>query len=248
MKIFLFVFVLIIKFLNNGIAQKNFSKDSVIQIIYTENVNLDGRKYSNSVKLISNDTISYYFISNPQFELEDQRPFAAIIKNKNCKCLYFDQPMVPKYDRNNYFSDSLFPMKWIITNESRVFNGRVGYKAFTNFRGRIFTAYYDPKIPINDGPFKFGGLPGLIIKLYDNDRIWDYELSSLNKILNRFRPNKINIAGDYGFYKEVYPPWRKKYEASVRATKNIDPNCIDCNKSVSKSYTIELIPGFDINE
>ncbi|MDY0142989.1 MAG: GLPGLI family protein [Bacteroidales bacterium] len=41
--------------------------------------------------------------------------------------------------------------------------------ARVKYAGRDYIAWFAPKIPINDGPYKFSGLPGLIIKLYDTE-------------------------------------------------------------------------------
>lgn len=43
-------------------------------------------------------------------------------------------------------------------------------KAKANFGGRIWYALYNPELPFPYGPYFFGGLPGLIISLWDNDR------------------------------------------------------------------------------
>lgn len=54
-------------------------------------------------------------------------------------------------------------------------------KALTNFRGRIFTAWFSNQIPINKGPYKFHGLPGLILKIEDVDKNYVYECISVEK-------------------------------------------------------------------
>ena len=54
----------------------------------------------------------------------------------------------------------------------------IGYlcqKATCYFRGRNYTAWFTTDIPISNGPWKFGGLPGLILKIYDNDKLYTFE-------------------------------------------------------------------------
>mgnify|MGYP003452363209 CR=1 FL=1 len=45
----------------------------------------------------------------------------------------------------------------------------------SSFRGRNYIGYFTPEIPISSGPFKFSGLPGLILELYDTKREVSFE-------------------------------------------------------------------------
>jgi len=47
--------------------------------------------------------------------------------------------------------------------------------------GRHWIAWFAPSIPISEGPYKFSGLPGLIIKLSDSNNFWNFEFTSLRK-------------------------------------------------------------------
>jgi len=51
-------------------------------------------------------------------------------------------------------------------------------KATTYFRGRNYTAWYAIEIPINYGPYKFQGLPGLIASISDNTGTFIWTLAS----------------------------------------------------------------------
>ncbi len=57
-------------------------------------------------------------------------------------------------------------------------------KATTFFRGRHYQVWYTMQIPINDGPYKFKGLPGLIVRLQDSQSQHVFELSDFRKISN----------------------------------------------------------------
>ena len=54
-------------------------------------------------------------------------------------------------------------------------------KATTTFRGRNYTAWYAPKIAHSDGPWKFWGLPGLILKVTDDKNEYSFELVAIEK-------------------------------------------------------------------
>lgn len=57
---------------------------------------------------------------------------------------------------------------WAYSDEEENILGLVCKKATCTFRGRNYTAWYAPEIPISSGPWKLSGTPGLIIKAYDD--------------------------------------------------------------------------------
>lgn len=59
-------------------------------------------------------------------------------------------------------------------------------KVTTTFEGRDYVAWYSTEIPISDGPHKFWGLPGLIIKIADTENHYTFELESFEKFANNF--------------------------------------------------------------
>ena len=71
-------------------------------------------------------------------------------------------------------------MNWKVTKESQKILGYSCYKATTKFRGREYIAWFTPDIPYNLGPWKLGGLPGLILKV-END-VFDY--AAIRIVLN----------------------------------------------------------------
>src|SRR5690554_1857028 len=71
--------------------------------------------------------------------------------------------------RINYLVEDKLPkIEWKLSSEKREIENLICYKATTTFRGRNWTAWYSPDIPINYGPWKFYGLPGLIIELKED--------------------------------------------------------------------------------
>jgi len=57
--------------------------------------------------------------------------------------------------------------EWKILPEKEKVGGYNTQKATTNYGGRSWTAWFTTEIPFQDGPYKFYGLPGLIVKLED---------------------------------------------------------------------------------
>lgn len=96
------------------------------------------------------------------------------------------------------FSSTLFKFEeainldWKLLTDTLMVKEIVLKKATTNFKGRKYIAWYNDKIPFSDGPYKFSGLPGLIFKIYDTNKHFNYEL-----IGYKFYNKKLNITIDY---------------------------------------------------
>lgn len=60
-------------------------------------------------------------------------------------------------------------INWIILPEIKTIEGHKVQKAKTNFVGRNWIAWFTNDIQIQDGPYKFSGLPGLILNIEDEN-------------------------------------------------------------------------------
>lgn len=65
--------------------------------------------------------------------------------------------------------DNMPKLKWVITDEQRKIGDLNCQKMNTNFRGRSYEGWYTEDVSIPFGPYKFSGLPGLIIEIYSID-------------------------------------------------------------------------------
>jgi GLPGLI family protein len=74
-------------------------------------------------------------------------------------------------------------MNWKLENSNdTVIAGYRCHKAFTSFAGREYIAWFTLEIPISEGPYKFNGLPGLIIKISDTRNEHRFTLTSAKKL------------------------------------------------------------------
>jgi GLPGLI family protein len=55
------------------------------------------------------------------------------------------------------------------------------HKAVTTFRGRTWTVWYTLDIPYSDGPWKFCGLPGLVLHAYDSKGYFRFNCIGIEK-------------------------------------------------------------------
>jgi len=85
--------------------------------------------------------------------------------------------------RGNYIYEEDLPLfNWKISNEKLTILSYNCQKATTLFRGRVFIAWYTDEIPLPNGPWKFSGLPGLILKLADSDNNFVYECQGIERL------------------------------------------------------------------
>ena len=66
------------------------------------------------------------------------------------------------------YEEDLPEMDWKIQDETDTLLGYMVQKAVCSFRGRDYTAWFAPQLPMQAGPWKFSGLPGLILKVEDS--------------------------------------------------------------------------------
>ena len=71
---------------------------------------------------------------------------------------------------------------WNFSPDTLTVLGYLCKKATCLFRGRYYTAWYAPDIPLSNGPWKFNGLPGLILKVEDADRDYSFECTALYRV------------------------------------------------------------------
>lgn len=74
------------------------------------------------------------------------------------------------------YNDDLHPQVWEVQDSLRIIDGYECYLATTDFRGRHWYAWFTTEIPIDNGPWKLGGLPGLILEAYDQNNHYHYSL------------------------------------------------------------------------
>ncbi len=74
-----------------------------------------------------------------------------------------------------------FPkMQWTMTSDTKQVSNFLCHKATTTYRGRTYTAWFTTAIPIRLGPWKFNGLPGAILQIYDSSKKFSWTMTSVN--------------------------------------------------------------------
>ena len=118
------------------------------------------------------------------FEAEDKAASRAALSDLK---LIFDRSkgMINAHEKifiNKYhYTEPIPQLQWTMVRGDSTILGYTCHKATTRFRGRDYIAWYTEEIPFPYGPFKFGGLPGLITCIYDTQREHIYTLVGFEK-------------------------------------------------------------------
>ncbi|WP_326982027.1 GLPGLI family protein [Chryseobacterium sp. MYb264] len=70
-------------------------------------------------------------------------------------------------------------LEWELLNEHKDIQEMNCQLAKVHTENDIFYAWYAPSIPFQDGPFRFKGLPGLILEVYNKNRTIEFSLASI---------------------------------------------------------------------
>lgn len=96
---------------------------------------------------------------------------------KSQKILYKD-----RLGRDQYSYEEDRPLDWKILPETTKIGEYKVQKAETDFGGRKWTAWFTTDLPYQDGPYKFSGLPGLVVKAEDANGDYSFDLMRNYKI------------------------------------------------------------------
>lgn len=103
------------------------------------------------------------------------------------------QTMVYDYmagGRAYYLEPTELP-EWTVGTETKEILGYECVKATASYRGREWTAWFTPEIPISEGPWKLAGLPGVVLEAYD--RHSDYQFIATEIKTENIQPVGIYI-------------------------------------------------------
>ncbi len=169
-----------------------------IKVGYTFKINLSRKSIADSLEgtthigyLMVAPNESFFVIDSKYEEIE--KPSATAGLNNSVIILDSMQKIYKNIKENNmiceeqgigakyWYMDSLHNQQWTIGSETRTIGTYECKKATCSYWGREYTAWFSTEIPISNGPWKFGGLPGLILEVYDSERKIFYSLKSIQQ-------------------------------------------------------------------
>ncbi|ADR23491.1 hypothetical protein MATR_26550 [Marivirga tractuosa] len=199
-------------------STNNMNKDSETFLLYVNNELSQFLSYNNALRDSLFLEIHEGKMSNEELvqrTLEAPRTKTKLKVNKvygQSKMEILQEMMTNLYK----YYQPLNLMDWEIINETKSINGYSCQKATTSYAGRDYIAWFDPEIAISDGPYKFYGLPGLIISVYDTQEHYKFDLVGLEKGNYEIERNLLNE--DYQVLtQQEYKQMMANYEANSQA-------------------------------
>ncbi|MEC5395679.1 GLPGLI family protein [Bergeyella sp. RCAD1439] len=129
-------------------------------------------------------------------------------------------------DKVSYDEKLLFD--WKIFPEKKKIGEYNAQKATSSFAGRNYTAWFSNELPFQDGPYKFFGLPGLIVQLEDetgdyqwtlkgNKKVDNHEEESYSeKLMKQFGQSRNEIKVSKEKFEQMYEAYKKDPFGSIR--------------------------------
>lgn len=172
-------------------SERNYLKDSISAHHFENGTNLTPTDYESLPKTYQNYTI---------------------IKNRETATLTTTESIIMD---NFEYEQPMSDIEWQLENESQMIAGYMCQKATLSYGGRDFVAWFTSQIPVQEGAYKFAGLPGFLVNISDTRGHSVIELVSITK----------NTEQEKGIYKfeekrRTVKTTREKYiEAREKATK-----------------------------
>lgn len=150
-----------------------------------------------------------------------------------------------RISRNVFGYDENIKFPWKITSEKEKIGDYNTQKATAEYGGRTWTAWFSPDIPFQDGPYKFSGLPGLIVKVEDAGENYSWLLKGNKKLTNyseQTEAEKINEK--YGMGSKVNVISQEKFEKAMNNFK-ADP-LAEARPYMTSDFMSRKMPGSDL--
>ncbi|AZB18322.1 GLPGLI family protein [Chryseobacterium indologenes] len=193
------------KFIHDSTNLKNSDKEIMVLNIGSKKSEFYSFEKYKSDSTLNADSKKGIFSMPPNIKMNKDR----VVRDISTQKIEFITHLGPY----RYAVSQNIDLKWNILAE---FNTILGYdvqKATTEFAGRKWIAWFSKEIPIQSGPYKFFGLPGLILKIEDDHKSHIFELKGIKTTkgdfiypyVNNYKDVKIN----YLKYMKIYKNFRK---------------------------------------
>ncbi|MCC5922018.1 MAG: GLPGLI family protein [Cyclobacteriaceae bacterium] len=115
---------------------------------------------------------------NISFEQSDEVG-SVLYRNFNQKEIRMRFTEVKNLFESYYYDDDWVEIPWRIEDEFKEIGTFKAQKAVGEFRGREYIAWFTEELPLQYGPWKLFGLPGLILEAADSEKMFQIEFIAI---------------------------------------------------------------------
>lgn len=169
-------------------VKDTLNKDQLTKELLYLDISKEGSKFYSRDVAVQDSTM----VANLEKQIKTTGAMNITVDMKNANTASFREKvfkMYPKFEvtvetnvgRDKYLVSDERQMNWKISPEKEKIGEYSTQKATTEFAGRKWTAWFAEELPFQDGPYKFRGLPGLIVKLEDESKTHLMEFKGTKK-------------------------------------------------------------------
>jgi GLPGLI family protein len=135
-------------------------------------------------------------------------------------------------------SENLPVINWNIGSDTKEILGISCQKATGRFKGRDYTVWFSSQIPYSNGPWKLGGLPGLILEAYDTKKEVVFTLTELES-----SPAKLTSFGISETAVKTNPKEYAKFREAMEKDRNASKGAASSGGMIVVSGTMIAADG-----
>lgn len=102
----------------------------------------------------------------------------------NGKMRYYDVNGVEKY----CYEEEIPRIEWELSDSTKTILGYECQMATGDLHGRKWTVWFTPEVPLMNGPWKFSGLPGLILEATDDSGLYNFTATGIQQTHRQMTP------------------------------------------------------------
>ena len=233
---------------NRFIYDVESRKDPTSQITTKQNYHLDIT--GNEILYYSRD----YFVAdslmknNIPFPADLKLSASTILKHKKGSSTFNEYDLLESTVLDLQTEDT---QTWILTSEKKQVDNLTLQKATTTWGGRNWMAWFAKEIPFQEGPYKFHGLPGLIIEVSDDQNNYKFSLAKSENIKESAEDPMMEYAQEISVpvtWEKYKATKLKFYESPVGFMKNANGRSGNSDFFLNDGTVVSVTNSREINE
>lgn len=148
-------------------------------------------------------------------EFNMNRDNSEILKDRQQKILVTTDLNDTDLQSEDFYilEEKMEPQEWQVFSDTMEFLGYKCQRASCSFRGRDYLVWFTTDIPLNDGPYKFYGLPGLILWVEDSENQIQWRAIGIEQLRD-----VVIVSGNKNNFVKCTPEQYKKIKKKMNET------------------------------